>query len=193
MAESIKVLVSEEEIVKRIKDLGAKISEDYAGKSVHLICVLKGCAPFMCELAKRITVPVSMDFMSVSSYGNNTSSSGIVKIAKDLDETLEGEQRDTENIFDSGDKIDLNLPECQRKLFRAVTAVGKPVILLLSTGSAIDLREADEKCNAILQTWYPGGRGGKSIAKVLFGDVSPAGKLPVTFYRSVEDLPDFCD
>lgn len=119
--------------------------------------------------------------------------SDVVLLCLGLDETLEGEQRDTENIFDSGDKIDLNLPECQRKLFRAVTAVGKPVILLLSTGSAIDLREADEKCNAILQTWYPGGRGGKSIAKVLFGDVSPAGKLPVTFYRSVEDLPDFCD
>ena len=103
MAESIKVLVSEEEIVKRIKDLGAKISEDYAGKSVHLICVLKGGAPFMCELAKRITVPVSMDFMSVSSYGNNTSSSGIVKIAKDLDEPLEGKDvLSVEDIIDSG-------------------------------------------------------------------------------------------
>ena len=103
MAESIKVLVSEEEIVKRIKDLGAKISEDYAGKSVHLICVLKGGAPFMCELAKRITVPVSMDFMSVSSYGNNTSSSGIVKIAKDLDEPLEGKDvLIVEYIIDSG-------------------------------------------------------------------------------------------
>ena len=103
MAESIKVLVSEEEIVKRIKDLGATISEDYAGKSVHLICVLKGGAPFMCELAKRITVPVSMDFMSVSSYGNNTSSSGIVKIAKDLDEPLEGKDvLIVEDIIDSG-------------------------------------------------------------------------------------------
>lgn len=103
MAESIKVLVSEEEIVKRIKDLGAKISEDYAGKSVHLICVLKGGAPFICELAKRITVPVSMDFMSVSSYGNNTSSSGIVKIAKDLDEPLEGKDvLIVEDIIDSG-------------------------------------------------------------------------------------------
>ena len=103
MAESIRVLVSEEKIVKRIMELGAKISEDYAGKSVHLICVLKGGAPFMCELAKRITVPVSMDFMSVSSYGNNTSSSGIVKIAKDLDEPLEGKDvLIVEDIIDSG-------------------------------------------------------------------------------------------
>lgn len=103
MAESIRVLVSEEKIVKRIMELGAKISEDYAGKSVHLICVLKGGAPFMCELAKRITVPVSMDFMSVSSYGNNTSSSGIVKIVKDLDEPLEGKDvLIVEDIIDSG-------------------------------------------------------------------------------------------
>ena len=103
MAESIRVLVSEEKIVKRIMELGAKISEDYAGKSVHLICVLKGGAPFMCELAKRITVPVSMDFMSVRSYGNNTSSSGIVKIAKDLDEPLEGKDvLIVEDIIDSG-------------------------------------------------------------------------------------------
>ena len=103
MAESIRVLVPDEKIVKRIMELGAKISEDYAGKSVHLICVLKGGAPFMCELAKRITVPVSMDFMSVSSYGNNTSSSGIVKIAKDLDEPLEGKDvLIVEDIIDSG-------------------------------------------------------------------------------------------
>lgn len=85
-----KVLVPEEDVAKRIKELGEQISKDYAGKQVHLICVLKGGVFFMCELAKRITVPVSMDFMSVSSYGDGTKSSGVVKIAKDLDETLEG-------------------------------------------------------------------------------------------------------
>ena len=73
-----------------LKNLEKKISEEYAGKQVHLICVLKGGVFFMCELAKRITVPVTMDFMSVSSYGDGTQSSGIVKIAKDLDESLEG-------------------------------------------------------------------------------------------------------
>ena len=103
MAETIKVLVSEEEVDARIEALGKQISEDYAGKQVHLICVLKGGVFFMCELAKRITVPVSMDFMSVSSYGNNTSSSGIVKIAKDLDEPLEGKDvLIVEDIIDSG-------------------------------------------------------------------------------------------
>ena len=103
MAETIKVLVSEEEVEKRIRDLGEKISKDYEGKQVHLICVLKGGVFFMCELAKRITVPLSMDFMSVSSYGDGMTSSGVVKIAKDLDESLEGKDvLVVEDIIDSG-------------------------------------------------------------------------------------------
>lgn len=103
MAETIRVLVPEKEVDARIEELGKKISEDYAGKQVHLICVLKGGVFFMCELAKRITVPVSMDFMSVSSYGAGTSSSGVVKIVKDLDEPLEGKEvLIVEDIIDSG-------------------------------------------------------------------------------------------
>ena len=85
MAETIKVLVSEEEVNERIKTLGKQISENYAGKQIHMICVLKGGVFFMCELAKRISVPVSLDFMCVSSYGDATTSSGVVRIAKDLD------------------------------------------------------------------------------------------------------------
>ena len=103
MAETVKVLVPEEDVAKRIKELGEQISKDNAGKQVHLICVLKGGVFFMCELAKRITVPVSMDFMSVSSYGDGTKSSGVVKIAKDLDEALEGKDvLIVEDIIDSG-------------------------------------------------------------------------------------------
>ena len=103
MAETIKVMISEEDVDKRIQELGKQISEAYAGKQVHLICVLKGGVFFMCELAKRITVPVSMDFMSVSSYGEGTSTSGVVKIAKDLDEPLEGKDvLVVEDIIDSG-------------------------------------------------------------------------------------------
>lgn len=103
MAETIKVLVSEEEVDKRTRELGEQISKDYAGKQLHLICVLKGGVFFMCELAKRITVPVSMDFMSVSSYGDDTKSSGVVKIVKDLDESLEGKDvLIIEDIIDSG-------------------------------------------------------------------------------------------
>ena len=103
MAETIRELVSEEEVEKRVCELGRQISEDYAGRQVHLICVLKGGVFFMCELANRITVPVSMDFMSVSSYGDGTASSGVVKIAKDLDESLEGKDvLIVEDIIDSG-------------------------------------------------------------------------------------------
>lgn len=103
MAETVRVLVSEEDVDARIAELGKKISEDYAGRQVHLIGILKGSVFFMCELAKRITVPVSIDFMSVSSYGDGTASSGIVRLVKDLDESLEGKDIIiVEDIIDSG-------------------------------------------------------------------------------------------
>lgn len=99
----VNVLLSEEEVDKKIQELGDQISKDYEGKEVHLVCVLKGGSFFMCELAKRITVPVSLDFMSVSSYGGDTKSSGIVKIVKDLDEPLAGKDVIVvEDIIDSG-------------------------------------------------------------------------------------------
>ncbi|MBO5279357.1 MAG: hypoxanthine phosphoribosyltransferase [Lachnospiraceae bacterium] len=103
MEDKVRVLLTEEEVDKRIEEIGAQISRDYAGKSVHLICVLKGGVFFTCELAKRITVPVSLDFMSVSSYGAGTKSSGVVKIVKDLDEPLDGKDvLIVEDIIDSG-------------------------------------------------------------------------------------------
>lgn len=103
MPERIEVLLSEEVVDERIKALGEQISKDYEGREVHLVCVLKGGTFFMCELAKRITVPVSMDFMSVSSYGNDTKSSGVVKIVKDLDEPIKGKDVIVvEDIVDSG-------------------------------------------------------------------------------------------
>ena len=103
MAETIRELVSEKAVDERIVELGKQISKDYEGKQVHLICVLKGGVFFMCELAKRISVPVSMDFMSVSSYGDDTKSSGVVKIVKDLDDAIEGKDvLIVEDIIDSG-------------------------------------------------------------------------------------------
>lgn len=103
MTERIRVLLSEEEVDARIQAIGEQISRDYAGKQVHLVCVLKGGSFFMCELAKRITIPVSLDFMSVSSYGSDTKSSGVVKIVKDLDESLkEKDVLVVEDIVDSG-------------------------------------------------------------------------------------------
>lgn len=103
MSEHVRVLLTEKEVDDRIQSIGDQISKDYAGRQVHLICVLKGGSFFMCELAKRITVPVSLDFMSVSSYGSATKSSGVVKIVKDLDESLKDKHvLVVEDIVDSG-------------------------------------------------------------------------------------------
>lgn len=106
MQDKIKVLISEEEVDKKIQELGTQISKDYEGKEIHLVCVLKGGVFVTCELAKRITVPVSLDFMSVSSYGDETVSSGRVKIVKDLDDSIEGKDvLIVEDIIDSGNTL----------------------------------------------------------------------------------------
>ncbi|MCI9277171.1 hypoxanthine phosphoribosyltransferase [bacterium D16-50] len=103
MSEHIRVLLPEEELNERIQTLGREISRDYEGRQVHMICVLKGGSFFMCDLAKRISVPVSLDFMSVSSYGSGTKSGGVVKIVKDLDEPIKDKDvLVVEDIVDSG-------------------------------------------------------------------------------------------
>lgn len=103
MAESISVLLTEQEVDERIQQLGEQISKDYEGKQVHLICILKGGSMFLCELAKRITLPVSLDFMSVSSYGKDMTSSGVVRIVKDLDDPIKDKHVIVvEDIVDSG-------------------------------------------------------------------------------------------
>lgn len=103
MSDRIRVLISEEELENRIAQIGDQISREYEGRSIHMICVLKGGVFFMCQLGKRIRVPVTMDFMCVSSYGAETKSSGIVKIVKDLDESVKGKDvLVVEDIIDSG-------------------------------------------------------------------------------------------
>ncbi len=100
---NIRVLISEEEVDKKIREMAAEISKRYEGKALHMICVLRGGVFFMCELAKRLTVPVTLDFMSVSSYGDGTESSGQIKIIKDLDDSIEGKDvLVVEDIIDSG-------------------------------------------------------------------------------------------
>ena len=116
MAETVSVLLTEEEVDARIQAIGEQISKDYAGKQVHLVCVLKGGSYFMCELSKRITVPVSLDFMSVSSYGGDTKSSGVVKIVKDLDEPLKDKDVIVvEDIVDSGRTLSYLLELLQQR------------------------------------------------------------------------------
>lgn len=103
MTDKISVLISEEKVEKKIQELAERITRDYEGKQVHLICVLKGSIFFTCELAKKIPLPVTLDFMSVSSYGNATESSGRVRIVKDLDESIENKDVIViEDIIDSG-------------------------------------------------------------------------------------------
>lgn len=119
--------------------------------------------------------------------------SDVVILCVGLDETLEGEEGDTGNSYASGDKVDLQLPKVQRELMEIVAACNKPTILLLMAGSDIDLGYAVEHFDAILDLWYPGCEGGSAAARVLFGDTSPSGKLPVTFYESLEEMPEFTD
>ena len=106
-----------------------------------------------------------------------------------LDSTIEGEQGDTGNAFAGGDKTSLFLLEPQRRLVERVVSTGKPVILVCNTGSAMDLSYEDEKCNAIIQSWYSGQAGGQAVADIIFGDAVPSGKLPVTFYKDGTQPP----
>ncbi|MBR3823805.1 MAG: glycoside hydrolase family 3 C-terminal domain-containing protein [Lachnospiraceae bacterium] len=129
----------------------------------------------------------------ISEAVNVALNSDVVVLCVGLDETLEGEEGDTGNSYASGDKVDLLLPEVQRELIEAVMKVGKPTIVLNMTGSAMDLRFEQEHADAIMQVWYPGARGGKVIADLLFGKLSPSGKLPITFYNDTADLPAFED
>ena len=130
MADKIRVLLSEEDVNARINQVAAQISKDYEGKSVHLICILKGGVFFTCELAKRLSIPVSIDFMSVSSYGNDTKSSGVVKIVKDLDDVVEGKNvLVVEDIVDSGRTLSYlleNLKSRKPKSLRLCTLLDKP-------------------------------------------------------------------
>lgn len=116
--------------------------------------------------------------------------SDVVILCLGLDATIEGEEGDTGNEFSSGDKNDLRLPESQRILAEKITALGKPVIIVCAAGSSINTEVCSD---ALIHAWYPGSEGGKALADIIFGDISPSGKLPVTFYETAEKLPDFTD
>ncbi len=120
-------------------------------------------------------------------------SSDAVILVLGLDETLEGEQPDDGNSGIGSDRKSLHLPGRQEKLLELILSTGKPCILILESGSAADLSLASEKCSAIIDIWYPGALGGKALADVLFGNTAPSGKLPVTFYKSLDTLPAYTD
>lgn len=117
--------------------------------------------------------------------------SDVVVLCVGLDEGLEGEEGDQGNEYGSGDKRSLSLPKSQKRLLDAVLELGKPTVVVLVSGSSLNIE--NDKANALLQAFYPGSQGGKAVADILFGNVSPSGKLPVTFYKHIEQLPEFTD
>ena len=185
-------------------DSRAALIGNYHGTSSRYITVLEGIQDEVgedvrvlysqgCHLYKDRVENLAWEQDRISEAVITAEHSDVVVICVGLDETLEGEEGDTGNSDASGDKKDLHLPKVQEELIEKVAAAGKPTIVVLMAGSAIDLNYAQEKCNGILLAWYPGARGGKAVADLLFGNVSPSGKLPVTFYKDLEGMPEFTD
>lgn len=177
---------------------------NYHGTSSEYITVLEGIRRLTegkarvlysegCQLAEERTEALAQLDDRLAEAAVVAENSDVVVLCLGLDETLEGEEGDTGNSYASGDKLDLQLPKPQRKLMETVAASGKPVVLCLMAGSAMDLSYAEQHFGAILQLWYPGARGGKTAAEILFGQISPSGKLPVTFYDDLASLPEFTD
>lgn len=177
---------------------------NYHGTSSRYITVLEGIQDEVgddvrvlysqgCHLYKDRVESLAWEQDRISEAVTVAEHSDVVIVCVGLDETLEGEQGDTGNSYASGDKKDLHLPKSQEELIEKVTAVGKPTIVVLMAGSSIDLNYAQENCSGILLAWYTGARGGKAVADLLFGRVSPSGKLPITFYKDLEGMPEFTD
>ena len=148
-----------------------------------------------CALAGDRVEPLAQPNDRLAEAAAVAKASDTVILVLGLDETLEGEEGDTGNSYSSGDKEDLLLPAPQRLLLERVLAAGKPTVVILLAGSAIDLSAAQEKAGAVLLGWYPGAGGGRAVAEILFGECSPSGKLPVTFYRNeaLAGMPAFTD
>lgn len=177
---------------------------NYYGTSSRYITLLEGIQDEIgsdarvlyargCELMRDRTENLAQANDRLAEAVTVAEHSDAVILCLGLDETLEGEEQDEGNNYGSGDKQDLNLPDVQIRLLETVLQLNKPVILCLMAGSSIDLSRAEKGCAAILQLWYPGAGGGRAAADILFGKASPSGKLPVTFYRSADSLPDFTD
>ena len=182
----------------------AALVGNYHGTASRYITVLEGIQDYVgddvrvlysqgCHLFKDREEPLAQPGDRLSEAKAVARHSDLVILCLGLDESLEGEEGDTGNAYASGDKRDLALPESQQRLLQTVVETGVPFVLCMMAGSAMDLNLASESAAAILQTFYPGARGGKAIAEILFGAAAPSGKLPITLYRSVADLPDFTD
>lgn len=177
---------------------------NYEGTASRYVTVLEGIQDYVGDRARVFYsegCPLHRDKTSgLTAAGERLSevkavceASDVVVAVMGLDADIEGEQGDAGNEFASGDKLDLNFPGLQPEVLRIAAESGKPVILVSLTGSAMAFAWEDAHIPAILQAWYPGAQGGHAVARVLFGESCPEGKLPVTFYRTMEELPEFTD
>jgi beta-glucosidase len=185
-------------------DSRAALEGNYSGTASEYLTVLDGIRESAgqdtriyyaegCHLYKNSTSNLSQKYDRLAEAVSAAERADVTILCLGLDARLEGEDGDTSNEFASGDKPNLALPGTQQELLEAVIETGKPVVLVLFSGSALAVNWAGELSQAIVQAWYPGGQGGRAIASLLFGDYSPSGRLPITFYRSEHDLPDFHD
>jgi beta-glucosidase len=161
--------------------------QDYVGEDVRVM-VSEGC-----HLCKSRVSGLGQENDRLSEVRGVCEASDVIIACMGLDSSLEGEEGDEGNEYASGDKPNLSLPGLQKQVLEEIYKSGKPVVLVLLSGSALDVSWADAHIPAIIEGWYPGAQGGRALAAVLFGDYSPEGKLPVTFYRSTEELPAFTD
>ncbi|MGN0970465.1 MAG: glycoside hydrolase family 3 C-terminal domain-containing protein, partial [Aristaeellaceae bacterium] len=179
---------------------------NYYGTSSRYVTVLEGLQDALgedvrvlysegCHLFRDVTRGQVMKDNLISEAVTVTEEADAAVVVVGLDETLEGEQGDTGNSDASGDKLNLLLPASQRRMLDAVLKVGKPTVIVLMAGSAIDLGDAADQADAVLLAWYPGARGGRAVAELLLGKASPSGKLPVTFYHNsqLDEMPAFTD
>lgn len=178
---------------------------NYEGTASRYITILEGIQDYLADTAVRVFYSegchLFKDKMSnLSEAGDRLAEakavcheSDVIVVCVGLDSGIEGEEGDAGNEFSSGDKRDLKLPGLQEKLLEIACESKKPVVVVNLSGSAIDLRFADANAEAIIQGWYPGAQGGQAMAEIIFGKAAPQGKLPVTFYQSTEELPEFTD
>lgn len=177
---------------------------NYEGTASRYVTVLEGIEDYVgerarvyysegCHLYQDRTSNLAQENDRMSEVKAVCSVSDVIVAVLGLDSSVEGEEGDTGNEFASGDKLDLKFPGLQSEILRAAYESGKPVILVSMTGSAMELDWEDSHIPAIIQAWYPGATGGRAVAELIFGAYSPEGKLPVTFYRTTQELPDFTD
>lgn len=185
-------------------DSHAALEGNYNGTASEYVTVLEGIREAVepgtrvyfaegCHLYKNSVSGLGEKYDRFAEAISAAEHADVAVVCLGLDASIEGEEGDTSNEFASGDKLNLKLPGTQEALLEEITKTGTPVILVLMTGSAMAITWADEHVDAIVQAWYPGAQGGRAIASLIFGDYSPSGRLPVTFYRTDEDLPDFKD